>query len=688
MFKESKRSITAVLFAIMLFAMLPTTVSSNENIFVALSEMDIPEAVDADVFSQNKHISRLYDQETLDTIIFNNDDDTRTIYVFGEPVKFVAEDGTIKDKSSKLYSASSTVGYSEEYAYINLDNDIRTFFPKVLSNELGVTLTYESYVIELAPIAKNAASVSLHPNDKDAVIYNGVFGDYTSIQYTTLFSGFKEEIVLDKNVGNKFPFLLKTNGLLARIDDVNINLIDPATKNIVAVIDPIYVYDSFVGEAKNGAVHGTYDNKIELNLREDGNYELTVFVNPEFLSNSDTLYPVYVDPPITINPDTTGGIKMIQDLPFYNGSGVQNMTAGANTSAVVGYVGTLNGTVYGAGRELVRVSAVREHIKIKNIPANTITNAMLYLREVSGKSTSATIRAFNYSGASNWTESTLCRDVTWETVNNSNAVASATINNPNGSTVGFNITTSVRTWKSNLTAANRGLMFKNDNETSTTYYKSFYTTKGATKPYFSVNFDTKSYSTRIYFDSTYANLGGTGAQLVAAYNNATNEFDSTYGMLLTATAGTTTQSTTLNGSDCALADGLICNTTCGTLSNCNSNHHKGAARLNGLLTSSSIYTYRIVGHRVCMYSGTHTEVVGVGNKPGKNATTSSLSTPNLSRSIQHELSHNFGASSTGTGGHCDTVTPTEDCVVKSGGSSRFKINTWCSNCNQDIWNNR
>jgi hypothetical protein len=136
------------------------------------------------------------------------------------------------------------------------------------------------------------------------------------------------------------------------------------------------------------------------------------------------------------------------------------------------------------------------------------------------------------------------------------------------------------------------------------------------------------------------------------------------------TLGSTSSSTTLNGSNCPLGSGSLCDATCGSLSSCTTGHHKGSNRLLKFLTSTSIYTYRIVGHRLCYYDGsTHSGVTGLGDVSGKNAITTTYSTPNLKNSIQHELSHSFGAShSTCTG------SSTNKCTL-----ARYE-GFWCTKC--------
>ena len=88
-----------------------------------------------------------------------------------------------------------------------------------------------------------------------------------------------------------------------------------------------------------------------------------------------------------------------------------------------------------------------------------------------------------------------------------------------------------------------------------------------------------------------------------------------------------------------------------------------------LLTSSDYYTYRLVGYGLCYYDLVEhdTTLIGLGILDGKDAITSVLRTPDLVNSIQHELTHNFGA-------RHDRCTPGQLCTLK--GNRHY----WCDYC--------
>lgn len=116
----------------------------------------------------------------------------------------------------------------------------------------------------------------------------------------------------------------------------------------------------------------------------------------------------------------------------------------------------------------------------------TITSAKLSMKEISGKSATANIYAYNYLGPA-WSESTTYSSTIW------NAVGSYLdywwFDYPNNTTKSFNILSAVRSWQINPTQGAKGIILKNNtSESDYSKSKSFYTSEGATKPYLSVTY--------------------------------------------------------------------------------------------------------------------------------------------------------------------------------------------------------
>lgn len=443
-----------------------------------LSENDIPECLAHEVSGNNKFAARLYERENaLDTVLFANKDGSETIYIFNEDVKYIDESGKIVDKSNKLYSNIESRAFSSDYSYVNKENDINTYFPKTLKTDVGVSVEAQGQVIEMYPVSDVVSKVTAD-DDMYGVYYDDVFGEFTGIRYEPSFSGYKEDIVLEKNVGNKFGFILETGDLVPFLENGVIYIRDESGLDF-GIISPIYVYDSFVGDASvEEERHFTYNNTFELTPISNGKYELVVIVDEEFLNNPATVYPVIVDPSVTISATGSGSSKSILDTPIYNGSGVSG-TAGVNQLAVVGYVDSS----YGSGRLLMRFPGL---MKQSFMSTNyTIESAALTMNECSGGSTSSTVYAYNYTGPA-WDESTSYSSSVYIGVGST--IDFWSFSYPNYTSRSYNITSAVRNWQANSSQGAKGIIFKNTNESDYSKTKTFYTTEGTTKPYLSVKY--------------------------------------------------------------------------------------------------------------------------------------------------------------------------------------------------------
>lgn len=434
-----------------------------------LEDSELAEALIENGVTGTNHVERLEIKEPdLNTIIYANYDGTETAYIFDEEVKYIDDNGEIQDKSNEITEADSDI-IGEQYSYFNEDNDINTYFPDVLSEDSGIFLNSDGFTLEMMP---NTDAVSGTAKLIDnTVVYPDIFGEKTELRYETTFNGFKEDIVLYENCGNVFSFTVNAQGTYPENENGAINFVDKNSGEVKAVMSPIYVYDSYVGDVPEGETHYTYANSLEFRKIYEDIYEITITVDRDFLENEATVYPVYVDPSTTVISATSTGTKTVLDTPIYNGSGAANVTAGANTTGVIGYVNAS----YGSGRMLMKFPSLSTNGFISS--KYTILGTFLYLKDVSGQSSSATITAYNYTGPS-WNESTVYSSSVWNGVGTS--VGSATFSSPSNVQKSIDITSAVKKWQTDSTAFNKGLILKNTtSETSTTYYKSICTSENS-----------------------------------------------------------------------------------------------------------------------------------------------------------------------------------------------------------------
>lgn len=673
--KVTKRFIAWVLCFVCIISLNSTPVNAAEieDNYMPLSQADIPEVLSEDFIGERNHISRLHAEETdLNSIIFLNADNTATLYYFEDAVKFIGDDGEVFDKSNKLYSVTDV----PDYAYFNRDNDINTFFPSSLSSERGILLKHDDLSVEMIPATLTSSAVTKSKstsNSADIISYQSVFGENMEIRYIPTFTGFKEDIVLENGDKNEFSFILRTgNSHYAELmENGQLNIVS-ADGETVAFMEPIYVYDSFMDDLNiysDNYCHGTWSSTLDLVELGNGEYYITIIVDEAYLNDSRTVYPVYIDPSINVNTSGSGASKTIQDVPIYNGNGAKNLPSGSNPYNLVGYVGSVNGADYGVGRTLMRFPGLLSNTTYKALSPSTLNNVTLYVYESSGLAQNTTLYAYQYTGTV-WTETSAnYAAVSWSGYTSPSA--SVSVGSTSQNTCAFNLTNIVTNWLSNSSKAEQGIMIKNSNESNAGYRKDLRSTESSAKPYIALTYTVKTFNARIYYDSSCTL---TATYINKSYNDAIEGFETNY--LIKFNRISTSTLSTLNGASCPnnTSNSSICTASCGTLSSCSSSHHRGSGRLYTVNSSASYYTYRLVGHALCYYNNGHSEVVGLGSLNGKDALTSTLTTPNLSRSIQHELTHNLGGSHS-------TCNANQKCVLQG------DFGYWCDVCRANIFKN-
>lgn len=610
--------------------------------------MAILENINAETKRGATHISRWNERESdLNTLVFENEDATVTSYFFAEPIKYVDENGKIRDKSNVLSRLITTT--KNPYAYVNKENDIKTYFPATLSDQSGVLLTYENVEIEMFPQTKRESAArkqmdSREYTSKDYVYYEGVFGENTALRYSATFSGVKEDIVLYSNTENEFSFIVKTHGLSAEGNSASV-VFRNTSGEVVAEIAGLFAYDSAITPS-------TTDNiSMELVTKnENEEYVLTLYVDETFINSPKTQYPVYIDPSVTIRPAGSGTTKTIQDASVF---------MGAQSSAYGGeqyiYIGNSTNLVAnrGVARTLMKFPGLITHSELGDIDASRIVDAELHLYECSGKTTAATLVGAFYTG-STWSEATVClnNNMSWGATGSTLFSQSITGTNR---WVTLNLMGAISSWKSSTLSADKGMLLRNAAESTAANCLKFNSTENSqNKPYVTVTWG--KFTVNHYLDQGYRTRFSSAATAVAGHQAVVSDIlDELFGL----TVVSNVYSFTSYADDCRIsADGGV---TASNLANpCNhSTDHLTTAKLR-----SDLVSYYGAGNE------TMTRVLWTGHiltgDPSSNSVTSNHSVIMTSREVTdhennyvnesatkvniesrfdllHELSHQLGA---------------------------------------------
>ena len=466
-----------------------------------LPDADKSEVISDDLIAERDHVNRLWEQEEdLNTIIFQNRDGTKTMYWFDQPVKYVDENGEVKDKKNELTEQGND--------YTNTENDINSYFPKKIHKNKGVVLRYNDIEIEIAPLINGSSGASRqtgHNKDgkaTDVVEYPNVFDKNISVRYTPTFEGFKEDIILKENVGiNEFSFKIKTGGLSLIQDEGIYYLADPLTGEKIIQVGDIVIYDSKSAVDANGVVDTeteTVDEPVKeeppelteeeakalyfpekssvpmythrylvKTVKEDSEYIITIVVDKAYLENADTVYPVTIDPSLTLQSSFS------QDATIYSNYRVNE---GYTPNMFVGNYSARYGGTCGVARSLVKFPGLFSNSTFKNLSSDRISKVLYIPRDTMCEGDPVWINC--YSMTQNWSEDTVkCNSSIWNAYDRSllddNCVYYNHGTDSKGTGTGhwypFNITKAVKDWKNGKYGGisnHYGIMLKASNESN------------------------------------------------------------------------------------------------------------------------------------------------------------------------------------------------------------------------------
>ncbi len=469
-----------------------------------IEDCSILDYVDRDVFEEAGHMFRRPDLETLSSYVFQNMDGTNTVYFMDEPVKYLDETGEAQEIDltlmedvvdglyhttandimlhiSKQASKGITLAYDEEMVTLfgvdeRVVSDMSKELRGVLESSILATdtilkdLDITNVIASLKDVSKSEKVIEDIQTlaDETAVTYKNIFENQVELRYTPTNTGVKEEIILSSYQGtNGYDFILKTNGMYVYQDERGYYL--AKTKNSE---ETIRIGNTIVYDAGGNIEDGTLEVKA---LQEGQLYVLTVGANETFLTDPNTVYPVTIDPSLTVS-DNTHGVNAIQDSPVYAGYPDRNFGNYTYNRA-----GNAGGN-YGVGRTVIRLYGFYSNPMYTSLGMSQIHMVKLHVR---GSSGSQPVQLLPLTENASWSET----GITWNNMGAfaSTPIASGTITN--GSWTSFDITSYVKGCENGTYVAGRGFVVKGVNETANlTFCSSEYTADTSLRPYITMSY--------------------------------------------------------------------------------------------------------------------------------------------------------------------------------------------------------
>ena len=428
---------------------------------------------------------------------FQMSDGSYTATVYNEPVHqlvdgaWVEVDNTLTlSTSAKGVAKYQTVNGLADVSFAqNFGNELVTMEQDEHSITWGVAATIdrmETEAVALAQLTENwrePVVAEILPIDLSAVAaeeqkifatkatstiqYADALANGVNLEYTVLPSRIKENIILDcpQNI-SAYTVTVNTSGLFARLLDTReVEFYTEDGENVFTMWAP-YMYDS--------ASELSEDIAVELTELGNGQYAITLTPDASWLNSPDRVYPVVIDPDVSVSRARTN----IIDNTVMEGQGNQNR----NLDRL--YIGRKSGA---------RVRAFLKYDVMPTIPSNaTITAATQTLYITSGTDTGSTAGAYIVTGG-DWASDT----ITWDNRPTAATTIQASISHNNFSYYRFSCLSAVHKWYTGSTIgknANYGITVRYTDETINDYnafYSADYSVE-AGRPQLSINYTTIS----------------------------------------------------------------------------------------------------------------------------------------------------------------------------------------------------
>ena len=407
MIRRKVSLLLAILMVIstMTVGLMPVTAGSDNGITTDLSAHymkdeyeEIRKLKQKDQTDPDNNEPQQIGRESLYTKTIDNGDGTKTLEVYGEPVRYITKDGSVKDIS--LTPVRDGAGFRTG------DHRLSISFPE--KAEDGINLNTGEHVITATPVTENGTAVKTESallSDTDAIVYRT--DPKTSYEYSITYSGYKENIVVSEYTGQTdFLFRLETDGLLLSSSEgdpsrgAGLELKDTDGKTVARISDIIV----FSSDNRNN----TFGEISYETVTEGCEYILRISLPAAYLSDPETHYPIYIDPTITVAYDANNNSTWndIEDITVN-----QNQAADPPTSGTL-YVGKA-GADYGAMRSVMRFP----ELELYGIIPGNITSATVKVRDLMCYGFTLQVDCYGYGGTLP-TGSFTTANMTWSAVYN------------------------------------------------------------------------------------------------------------------------------------------------------------------------------------------------------------------------------------------------------------------------------
>ncbi|MGA4722130.1 DNRLRE domain-containing protein [Fictibacillus nanhaiensis] len=269
-----------------------------------------------------ERLHEIKEKRTSHSKTFKNSDLTETTELFSSPIYYKEEP---KGKWLEINNNVSEDIHDEaekgKFRYKNKANKFSSYFASHANKEIFKIKEENHWLSYSITGAANAVAKS----KDNSVIYKDIFKD-TDVKYLIGAKGIKEDFIFYKNPDyNEITFDVKSNLEIKQNED-KFNFIDKKTNKVIWSFEPVFLRDAEDRESRK--------SYFELK-KENGKNTLVLHLDKDFLSDSETKYPV------TLDPTVIGG-NATNNKDAYVGEVWNNVNYGTDAELRTGYAPTVN----------------------------------------------------------------------------------------------------------------------------------------------------------------------------------------------------------------------------------------------------------------------------------------------------------------------------------------------------------
>lgn len=432
--KKFNKTMAVILVFVLLFGTIVVSgvqnIESNENKDIYLSLKDLPQniyttVVDSIEEKYSVDDIRIVKSNSLHDIEIDYPDGNATSISFAVPIKYIDLKGSSSFIDTSFQKTTDTNKQKSGFNYQNVANSFNVYFSAKSSVGFNFNDDFEFSVLSAE---KNKSEVKEDEFGNGKIIYDDAFGSETSLEYINTTRGLKSNIIIDsKKSSNEYCFKFTSKQYLPILsaDKRSIQIVENKNLDVVKYYLPeIYMYDS------SNETHISDSCFYDIVKINDCTYTIKIVVSKDYLYDSNTVYPITIDPSIVATQTTSN----IEDS--FTSEGQPSTNYGDNSYMRIGYYAYHTSSKH----------KMYSYIKFKTLPFYksyiskfSITSAYLKLYLASGTTTAATGKI--YRAKKNWSEDS----ITWNNQPNSFELT-ATSSHNDCQYYNFKITSIAKKW--------------------------------------------------------------------------------------------------------------------------------------------------------------------------------------------------------------------------------------------------